>query len=73
MFFNPLLAARIDFREWETFFFGTARRIEGKSSRRESRTAVHREGRSRGGAATGKVHVMADEEGWDERDQDGRR
>lgn len=30
--FRPLLALRIDFRECDTFFFGTASTIEGKSS-----------------------------------------
>jgi hypothetical protein len=32
--FKPLLADRIAFRECETFFFGTARRIPGKISSR---------------------------------------
>lgn len=31
--FSPLFDARIALRECETFFFGTARRIGGKSSR----------------------------------------
>lgn len=77
MFFKPLLADRIDFREWETFFLGTARRIEGKSSRKESRVDVQLEL----AASRGKVRAEVDEEkaGGDEeecsqgRDQDGRR
>lgn len=38
--FNPLLALRIAFREWETFFFGTARRNGGKSSRRDCKVGM---------------------------------
>jgi len=43
LFFKPLFADRIDFLEWETFFFGAARRMEGKSSKRDSKAVVHRE------------------------------
>lgn len=31
---SPLLALRIDFREWEILLLGTARTIEGRRSRR---------------------------------------
>jgi len=38
--FNPLLAARIDFRECDTFFFGTASRNGGKRSTRDAREGI---------------------------------
>ena len=38
--FNPLLAARIDFRECDTFFFGTASRNGGKRSTRDGREGI---------------------------------
>lgn len=34
--FKPLLALRMDLREWEVFFFGTAKRNGGMSSRSAS-------------------------------------
>ena len=41
LFFKPLLADRMDFREWETFFFGTANKMDGKNSSKESTSDLH--------------------------------
>ena len=38
--FRPLLALRIAFREWDTFFFGTARRKGGRSSSNDCRLGI---------------------------------
>lgn len=35
--FRPLFAARMDFREWETFFFGTASKKGGNNSNNDPR------------------------------------
>lgn len=47
--FNPLFAARMAFRECETFFFGTASTTEGNSSHNDRNGGIDQE-RGRGDA-----------------------
>jgi NADH dehydrogenase (ubiquinone) 1 alpha subcomplex subunit 5 len=62
-----LFALRIAFREWETFFLGTARRNGGTMSRREGRSGIdhdpikvdEEEGKKAEGIATNRRGIMA--------------